>query len=134
MIVRRKNGYVQSCWFRSRYNAFFFQKIRSSVFNLEASRDVSDEVFLPGGKRLILSMLIDNVMCSKWVGGNIISKAVVAILDEVNSNKSCRHEFSLFQICNRDMWFLMYAAPATSRVTRYFRIHGDFFEKFASNN
>ncbi|EGT39480.1 hypothetical protein CAEBREN_04880 [Caenorhabditis brenneri] len=91
----------------------------SNLFDLEAAREISKNVFLPGGKKVIISMLIDHALCASWVGTNVLCKSVVSVLEEMKC---------------RDPWFLVYSAPATHRSTSYVRLEPDFFSKFAGTN
>ncbi|UMM27522.1 hypothetical protein L5515_010785 [Caenorhabditis briggsae] len=88
----------------------------ASEFDLEAAQEVDQEGFLPGDKRIILSMLINPSMCAQWTGKMTITNAVISILKEIQS---------------RDPYFFIYSVPVTNKKTTYPTIPNEFFCTFA---
>ncbi|PIC33202.1 hypothetical protein B9Z55_013267 [Caenorhabditis nigoni] len=88
----------------------------ASEFDLKAAQEVDQEGFLPGDKRISLSMLINPSMCAQWTGKMTITNAVISILKEIQS---------------RDPYFFIYSAPVTNKKTTYPTIPNEFFCTFA---
>ncbi|CAP29710.1 Protein CBG10285 [Caenorhabditis briggsae] len=86
-------------------------------FDLDDGRKEDDEILLPGGKRVMISKLIDPTACTNWVGSTAVSKAVVSVLKLIQA---------------RDPYFLIYSSPESSRSTDYPPIDDDFFRIFAN--
>ncbi|EFO95368.1 hypothetical protein CRE_09360 [Caenorhabditis remanei] len=87
------------------------------IFNYTAAREADTIQELPGGKRILISHLIDSSMCTNWIGKNAVTKAITSILNKIAS---------------RDQFFLIYSSPDSDRNTTYPPISDSFVANFAN--
>ncbi|PIC42256.1 hypothetical protein B9Z55_009389 [Caenorhabditis nigoni] len=87
------------------------------VFDLAKAREVDEERMLPGGKKVLITSLIEASMTANWVGKTAVTKAVISVLKE---------------LLHRDEYFLVYSSPDSDRHTSYPPIEREFFSMFAS--
>ncbi|EFP13201.1 hypothetical protein CRE_08436 [Caenorhabditis remanei] len=87
------------------------------VFNYTAAREADTIQELPGGKRILISHLIESSMCSNWIGKHAVTKAITSILNKIAS---------------RDQYFVVYSSPDSDRNTSYPPITDGFVANFSN--